>query len=467
MCDTVTEHEDVAQGHVTGMGHGDNVGTRHQDMTRTRWRHGDTGPSPMVAPRVTVAPGGVTWPRGQREATQRQSVGAGGCVGAMSPRVPTVAPRCRPRLRLDVSASPEFPPAPGPRAVPAGGRVFVQVRDTGTREGPGSPARVTLPGRPSRVSLCSRCSHNRGNPAPHLPACSRSPHPPVPARDPAPISPPVLVPISGDTSPCPPPKVSLSRAPPGLGFVLRRCFVSPRSSPGPPAPVSGPGPAPRPLVVLRGGCAARGAAGDAAGGAGGPRRRLLLSFLLPPRFPEPLQFLHCRLRLCRAGGSRRGHADGLPPCRAQPCARARGGASGAGPRPLPGPRPRGRSLRTVTRPIVVTLGPAGTPKPGAAAVPFPPPPPVLRFPPLSPRDRPRTPPADSAVPPGVVAAVSFGAFAVGAALAGGLWFVHRRTAAPRRPPAPRSSSAAPQPRGGQLRTISPKPPPRGSPSAAP
>ncbi|KAM9610641.1 transforming growth factor-beta receptor type 3-like protein [Morphnus guianensis] len=289
-----------------------------------------------------------------------------------------MCPRCPPgppRLRLDVSASPEFPPAPGPRAVPAGGRVFVQV--------------------------------------------------------------------------------SLSRAPPGLGFSLRRCFVSPRSSPGPPdpppAPGPGPSPPPRPLVVLRGGCAAPGAAAvvtGPGGSGGGVRRRLLLSFFLPPRFPEPLQFLHCRLRLCRAGGAR-GHGDGLPPCRAEPCPRRRGGASGAGSAPRPRPRPhpgpaRGRSLRTVTRPIVVTLGPVGTAAPGAPPVPFPPPPTLLRLPPPPQRDRPRSPPTEPAVPPGAVAAVSFGAFVVGAALAGGLWFVHGRTAAPRPPPAPPSSSAAPQ-----------------------
>ncbi|GAB0201757.1 dual specificity mitogen-activated protein kinase kinase 7 [Grus japonensis] len=182
-------------------------------------------------------------------------------------------------------------------------------------------------------------------------------------------------------------------------------------------------------------------------------------------------FLHCRLRLCRAGGAR-GHGDGLPPCRAEPCPRRGGGVSGPGSAPRPRPRPhpgpaRGRSIRTVTRPIVVTLGPVGTAAPGAPPVPFPPPPPVLRFPPPPPRDRPRTPPTDPAVPPAAVAAVSFGAFVVGAALAGGLWFVHGRTAAPRPPPAPPSSSAAPQPGGGQLRTTHPKPPPARPPPAAP
>ncbi|XP_039575508.1 transforming growth factor-beta receptor type 3-like protein, partial [Passer montanus] len=128
-------------------------------------------------------------------------------------------PRCPPRpprLRLDVAPSPEFGPAPGPRAVPAGGRVFLQV--------------------------------------------------------------------------------SLSRAPPGLGFSLRRCFVSPRSSPG---PARGPPPVPRPLVVLRGGC-----------GAGRARRRPRGSVVLPARFPEPLQFLHCRLRLCRRRGPGTGTGSG-------------------------------------------------------------------------------------------------------------------------------------------------------------
>ena len=37
------------------------------------------------------------------------------------------------------------------------------------------------------------------------------------------------------------------------------------------------------------------------------------------------------------------------------------------------------------------------------------------------------PPPDPSVPPAAVAAVSFGAFMVGAVLVGGLWFVHGRT----------------------------------------
>ncbi|XP_074386397.1 transforming growth factor-beta receptor type 3-like protein [Zonotrichia albicollis] len=273
-------------------------------------------------------------------------------------------PRCPPRpprLRLDVASSPEFGAAPGPRAVPAGGRVFLQV--------------------------------------------------------------------------------SLSRAPPGLGFSLRRCFVSPRSSPVPPR---GPAPVPRPLVVLRGGC-----------GAGRARRRLRGSFVLPARFPEPLQFLHCRLNLCRLRGTGTGTGTGTPPglptCRAELCPRRGGGASGSGPAPRPHPRSGpapGHALRTVTRPIVVTLGTPATPAPGAPPglppLPFPPPPPLPR-PPPPPRERPRAPPAAPPVPPGAVAAVSFGAFVVGAALAGGLWFVHGRTA-PRAPPGP---SAAPQPGRGQ------------------
>ncbi|XP_058717904.1 transforming growth factor-beta receptor type 3-like protein isoform X2 [Poecile atricapillus] len=217
-----------------------------------------------------------------------------------------------PRLRLDVAPSPEFRPAPGPRAVPAGGRVFLQV--------------------------------------------------------------------------------SLSRAPPGLGFSLRRCFVSPRSSPG---PSRGPPPVPRPLVVLRGGCGAGRGRGE---GPGGARRRLRGSFVLPARFPEPLQFLHCRLRLCRHRGDT-GTPGGLPACRAEACPRRRGEASGSGPaprsRPRDGPAP-GRALRTVTRPIVVTLGTPATPAPGAPPglplLPLPPPPPLLR-PPPPPREQPRAPPA--------------------------------------------------------------------------
>ncbi|XP_066063744.1 transforming growth factor-beta receptor type 3-like protein [Chamaea fasciata] len=263
-------------------------------------------------------------------------------------------PRCPPRLprlRLDVAPSPEFRPAPGPRTVPAGTRLFLQV--------------------------------------------------------------------------------SLSRAPPGLGFSLRRCFVSPRSSPVSPR---GPAPLPRPLVVLRGGC--------------GARRRLRGSFVLPPRFPEPLQFLHCRLRLCRRRAGT-GTPRGLPSCRAEPCPRRGGGASGSGPalrpRPRSGPAP-GRALRTVTRPIVVTLGTPATPAPGAPPglppLPFPPPPPFLR-PPPPPRERPRAPPAAPSVPPGAVAAISFGAFVVGAALAGGLWLVHGWTAP--RPPRPQPCPPA---RGG-------------------
>ncbi|XP_058717906.1 transforming growth factor-beta receptor type 3-like protein isoform X3 [Poecile atricapillus] len=156
------------------------------------------------------------------------------------------------------------------------------------------------------------------------------------------------------------PGVSLSRAPPGLGFSLRRCFVSPRSSPG---PSRGPPPVPRPLVVLRGGCGAGRGRGE---GPGGARRRLRGSFVLPARFPEPLQFLHCRLRLCRHRGDT-GTPGGLPACRAEACPRRRGEASGSGPaprsRPRDGPAP-GRALRTVTRPIVVTLGTPATPAPG-------------------------------------------------------------------------------------------------------
>ncbi|KAM9168674.1 transforming growth factor-beta receptor type 3-like protein [Mergus octosetaceus] len=137
--------------------------------------------------------------------------------------VVTGSPAAPPRLRLDVSGSPEFPPAPGPRAVPAGA------------------ARL-------RADL------------------------PVPR-------------------------------PPGLGFSLRRCSVSPRSAPG-----GAPGP-PRGLSWCCGG-----AAGGRPGGArrgGGSRRRLLLSFRLPPRFAEPLQFLHCRLRLLPHRG-RRGRRYRLP-----------------------------------------------------------------------------------------------------------------------------------------------------------
>ncbi|XP_069737650.1 transforming growth factor-beta receptor type 3-like protein [Phaenicophaeus curvirostris] len=247
------------------------------------------------------------------------------------PGVTAPPPQCPPRLRLDVAADPAFPPAPGPRAVPAGGRVFVQV--------------------------------------------------------------------------------SLSRAPPGLGFWLRRCFLSPLSSPVPPPP------------------AARGSPrGLRAGGGPGGSRRLLLSFLLPPRFPEPLQFLHCSLRLCGVGGGGGGFAP-VPPRALLP--RGGGGALGPGSPPGPPPgAPRYRSLRTVSRPIVVTLGPPGTAPPDAPPVPIPPPPPILRRPPAPPppalRPPPGAPPAPT-VPPGAVAAISFGAFVVGAALAGGLWFVHGRT----------------------------------------
>ncbi|KAM9514258.1 uncharacterized protein ACIB01_019136 [Guaruba guarouba] len=218
--------------------------------------------------------------------------------------------RCPPpsaRLRLDVSPSPHFPPAPGPRAVPAGGRVYVQL--------------------------------------------------------------------------------SLSRAPPGLSFRLRLCFVSPRSSPAPPP---GPGAPPRPLVVLRGGCGARGAARA--------RPRLFRSFRLPPRFPEPLQFLHCRVRLCREGA---GSGNGRRACGSGGCSRRGGGASGSGPahRPRPGPA-HGPALRTVSRPMVVTLGPARGGGTGAPPLPFPPPPPVLRLPPPPPqRDRPRPPPRGPPGPP--------------------------------------------------------------------
>ncbi|XP_062367743.1 transforming growth factor-beta receptor type 3-like protein [Cinclus cinclus] len=298
--------------------------------------------------------------------TERSPVALGGHWGDIGgtggPAVtPLPQPRCRPRLRMDVAPSPEFHREPGPRAVPAGGRVFLQV--------------------------------------------------------------------------------SLSRAPPGLGFSLRRCFVSPRSSPVPPR---GPPPVPRPLVVLRGGC-------GAGGGPGGVRRRLRGSFVLPARFPEPLQFLHCRLRLCRQRGGT-GTPGGLPTCRAEPCPRRGGGASGSGPAPRPRPRggpAPGRALRTVTRPIVVTLGTAATPAPGAPPglppLPFPPPPPFLR-PPPPPQERPRDPPVAPAVPPGAVAAVSFGAFMVGAALAGGLWLVHGRTA----PQAPLTSALPPSP--GSTRT---------------
>ncbi|XP_064899983.1 transforming growth factor-beta receptor type 3-like protein isoform X2 [Columba livia] len=315
------------------------------------------GSRPLPLLLLLLLPGGGPagpppgWPWGDSGDT-------GGPLSTQRPRCSgnRPGPRCPPRpprLRLDVSAAPEFPPAPGPRAVPAGGRVFVQI--------------------------------------------------------------------------------SLSRAPPGLSFSLRRCLVSPRSSPPPPGPP--PPPPPRPLVVLRGGCGAGGGAGGA--------RRLLRSFLLPPRFPEPLQFLHCHLRLCRAGGGHGGH--GLPRCRAESCDPREGGASGSGsaPRPRSGPA-HGRALRTVTRPIVVTLGPAGTAAPGAPPLLFPPLPPVLHRPPPPPpppRAPPRSAPAGPAVPPPAVAAVSFGAFVVGAALAGGLWWVHGRTAARRPPPI---SSVAPQ-----------------------
>ncbi|XP_049666544.1 basic proline-rich protein-like [Accipiter gentilis] len=194
---------------------------------------------------------------------------------------------------------------------------------------------------------------------------------------------------------------------------------------------------------------------------------------LPPRPPRLRLDVSASPEFPPAPGPRTVPAGGrvFVQCRAEPCPRRRGGASGAGSAPQPRPRPhpgpaRGRSLRTVTRPIVVTLGPVGTAAPGPPPVPFPPPPPLLRLPPPPQRDRPRPPPTEPAVPPGAVAAVSFGAFVVGAALAGGLWFVHGRTAAPRPPPAPPSSSAAPQPGGGQLRTTDPKPPPARTPLAA-
>ncbi|XP_062454347.1 transforming growth factor-beta receptor type 3-like protein [Rhea pennata] len=71
------------------------------------------------------------------------------------------------------------------------------------------------------------------------------------------------------------------------------------------------------------------------------------------------------------------------------------------------------------------------------------------------------PPAAPPVPPAAVAAVAFGAFVVGAALAGGLWLVHVRTA-PRIPPVPPGPGAAPRPRGSQPRTPDPKQPAGGT-----
>ncbi|XP_062491966.1 uncharacterized protein LOC134172656 [Pezoporus occidentalis] len=155
-----------------------------------------------------------------------------------------------------------------------------------------------------------------------------------------------------------------------------------------------------------------------------------------------------------------------PQCGSERFSRRGGGASGSGPTLRPRPRPaHGPALRTVSRPMVVTLGPERGGATGAPPLPFPPPPSVLRLPPPpQQRDRPRPPPADPQVPPGVVAAVSFGAFVVGAALAGGVWFVHGRTAAPRPPPAPPRSNAAPQ---CQLRSPPLKPPPVGAPPTAP
>ncbi|XP_061472634.1 transforming growth factor beta receptor type 3-like isoform X2 [Rhineura floridana] len=205
-----------------------------------------------------------------------------------------------------------------------------------------------------------------------------------------------------------------------LGFTIQQCFIS-NSSDSSVASL---------YLLVQHGCAVADAhvslleSEQAAQGQvlpPGYQERQRLSFVLRPHSNASIYFLHCRLMLC----SREPHdpmktKGPIPKCQSENEA-CRGEEEVV---------VRGRFQRTITKPIIVTVGtPFRAATPGLAPVNF-----LDSQQGKAPKDATHTrkmQPVPTAAAPGLelpaVVGIAFSAFIVGISLAGGLWFIHSQT----------------------------------------